>query len=133
MRVQSESALLGSPLDGLAVFDSDGRLLARNRAAEVDVAAGLGSRKESGILPGDTRGRRCFVDVATGAATDRSFAFRAPSLFRPRRAPLQLSLDKAIRGAGASDWRTLEDLPSEDSRMAEAVGVPSHREGTFPC
>ena len=121
MRVQSESALLGSPLDGLAVFDSDGRLLARNRAAESmlpqDWVPGRNLASSQG-MPWSQVLRRC--RDGSGQPIDLSLFARRPCFVRVEHR-CNSRWTRPSGGAGASDWRTLEDLPSEDSRMAEAV------------
>lgn len=134
MRVQSESALLGSPLDGLAVFDSDGRLLARNRAAESmlpqDWVPGRNLASSRGC-----RGRRCFVDVATGAGNRSIFRFSRAVPVSSASSTVATLVGQGHPGELAPAigvlWRTCHPrIPVWRRRWS--VPVASWK-GTFPC
>ncbi|MFZ2855618.1 MAG: sigma-54-dependent Fis family transcriptional regulator [Rhodocyclaceae bacterium] len=135
LHLHPAAEMLGTPLEGLAVFDEDGTLLACNRRA----SALLGL--DGGPLSGQNyRFRRLFaipwaslrdhalrygtqpIDLRTTSGRLLATVVKLRNPARPRSAaPAKPALAKPRTGEPADAVRTLAALDAGDERMAEAV------------
>ncbi len=121
LRLQSAAELLGSPLDGLAAFSSDGRLVARNRAARElmpeQCRVGTMSRDALGVDWGDllSRAREAGARPLEFPLHPRGTGYARVDLSR------LIDSERRAQGQQADGERRLQDLRSDDPRMMEAT------------